>query len=137
MNMKNTPTALRLRQRSRSLSRSATVGVIWGPYGFGENPYGGPVVVLSSTGLNTEGPTVQWSKTYGSNLLRNAASNPLYLDEGQRLTELQSNNSLSVEPEGTQRTTMKPRKKTDPTTRLNEAMLDSRCSPALYPQWVS
>jgi hypothetical protein len=31
MNMKNTPTALRLHPRSRSLSRSATVGVIWDP----------------------------------------------------------------------------------------------------------
>jgi hypothetical protein len=94
-------------------------------------------LVLLAPVLRTEGPTVQWSKTHGANLLRNAASNPLYLDEGQRLIELQSNNTLSVEPEGTQRTTMKPRKKTDATTRLNEAMLDSRCSPALYPQWVS
>ena len=38
--------------------------------------------------------------------------------------DLQTNNTLSVEPRGTQRTTMKPRKKTDPTARLNGAMLD-------------
>ena len=45
------------------------------------------------------------------------------LDEGQRLGPL-TNNPLSVEPGGEQRTTMKRRKKTDPTTRLIEAMLD-------------
>ena len=37
---------------------------------------------------------------------------------------LQTNNALSVEPGREQRTTMKRRKKTDPTTRLIEAMLD-------------
>ena len=37
---------------------------------------------------------------------------------------LQTNNTLSVEPWRTQRTTMKLRKKTDPTTRLSGAMLD-------------
>ena len=37
---------------------------------------------------------------------------------------LQTKNTLSVKPGGEQRTTMKRRKKTDPTTRLIEAMLD-------------
>ena len=37
---------------------------------------------------------------------------------------LQTNNALSVEPGREQRTTMKRRKKTDPITRLIEAMLD-------------
>jgi hypothetical protein len=37
---------------------------------------------------------------------------------------LQTKNTLSVEPGGEQRPTMKRRKKTDPTTRLIEAMLD-------------
>jgi len=46
------------------------------------------------------------------------------LDEGRRLGPLQTNNALSVEPGREQRTTMKRRKKTDPTTRLIEAMLD-------------
>jgi hypothetical protein len=40
------------------------------------------------------------------------------------LAHLQTKNTLSVEPGGEQRTTMKRRKKTDPTTRLIEAMLD-------------
>jgi hypothetical protein len=45
---------------------------------------------------------------------------------------LQTNNALSVEPGRDQRTTMKRRKKTDPTTRLIEAMLDIALLARLY-----